>query len=228
MRKVLSVFFFMLCMHLVAQENVEGQFMYIHLNDNTVECIAVSRIDSITFSQPESAHNAVDLGLTSGVKWASCNVGASSPEEYGGYYAWGERMVKEDYTSATALYYQKNIGDDISATSYDVARAEWGGSWRLPTKSEQEELLTECSWEWTSLNGVNGYRVTGVNGNSIFLPAAGYRYGTYIYYAGVNGYYWSSTIYCILNSYFIYYDKSYTGIYYYARFDGLTVRPVCE
>lgn len=213
---------------MTAQDNVEEQFMYIHLDGGAVERIAVSRIDSITFVMPESAHEAVDLGLPSGVKWASCNVGASSPEEYGGYYAWGEKSLKEDYTSVTAIYYQKNIGENISATSYDVARAEWGGSWRMPTKAEQEELLKECSWEWTSLNGVNGYRVAGVNGNSIFIPAAGYRYGTSDHYVGVNGYYWSSTIYCSLNSYFIYYDKSYCGMYYYARFDGLTVRPVCE
>lgn len=97
---------------------------------------------------------------------------------------------KNDYTSTTAVNSQKNIGDDISATSYDIARVKWGAPWRMPTKAEQEELCRECSWEKSSLNGVNGYVVTGPNGNTIFLPAAGYKYGTEIYYEGVNGYYW--------------------------------------
>lgn len=213
-----------------AQEASDTMYIY---RTNGIERIAVSDIDSITFvapdnSAPATSHQAIDLGLPSGVKWASCNIGATTPEEYGAYYAWGEIEEKDDYTAATNLYYQKNIGDDISATSYDVARHEWGGKWRLPTKTEQEELCSECSWEWATLNGVNGYRITGPNGNSIFLPAAGYRYGMYTFYEGECGFYWSSTIYCSLNSYYMYYDNSYHGMYYYARYDGLTVRPVTD
>lgn len=230
MRKITFFLAFVFCLSVSAQESTDT--MYIYKKGNIVERIPVYTIDSITFvpqtKTDVTVYKAVDLGLPSGVKWASCNVGATKPEEYGGYYAWGELESKNDYTSTTAVNYQKNIGDDISATSYDIARVKWGAPWRMPTKAEQEELCRECSWEKSSLNGVNGYVVTGPNGNTIFLPAAGYKYGTEIYYEGVNGYYWSSVVYCILNSYFLYYDAGYYGLYYYARFDGLTVRPVCE
>ena len=130
----------------------------------------------------------VDLRLPSGTLWATCNVGASSPTECGNYYAWGETEEKSDYDWYN---YKWCYGNCYSLTKYctysyygyvdnktvldpkdDVAHVKWGGSWRMPTFEEQKELLHECSWEWTELNGVNGYRVTGPNGNSIFLPAA--------------------------------------------------------
>ena len=127
---------------------------------------------------------AIDLGLS--VKWATCNVGAESPEDYGSYYASGE--TEENYNSSTGEY--TNIGSNISGTSYDVAHVKWGGSWRMPTVSEIQELCNKCSWEWTSVNGVNGQKVTGPNGNSIFLPAAGYRNGTVVEGRGSSGWYW--------------------------------------
>ena len=140
----------------------------------------------------------VDLGLPSGLKWAACNVGASSPEEYGGYYAWGETEEKESYYEEDYLYYNygiyTDIGSDISGTQYDVAHVKWGGDWRMPTMVEQEELRNNCFWEWTTVNGVNGYNVIGPNGNSIFLPAAGCRYGTYVYNICSSGYYWSGSL----------------------------------
>ena len=122
-------------------------------------------------------HDYVDLGLS--VKWATCNVGASSPEDFGGYYAWGETSEKSTYTwenyshcggSVMSVY---NIGSDIKKTNYDVAYKKWGSSWRMPNEAEVGELIAKCSISSDRLNGVNGYTVTGPNGNSIFIPTAG-------------------------------------------------------
>ena len=171
---------------------------------------------------------AVDLGLS--VKWASCNVGANFPEDYGDYFAWGEISPKDSYTSDNCSTYGVAMSDISGNPQYDAATANWGGAWRMPTKSEQQELLNNCTWEWTSLNGVNGQRVTGSNGNSIFLPAAGFRYGTSSYGVGSDGRYWSSTPFEVdgnsaynlgFNS--DSYDWSWGNRYY-----GRSVRPVLE
>ena len=174
---------------------------------------------------------AVDLGLS--VKWASCNVGATAPEEYGGCYAWGETEEKSSYVEKYYLYYNNgsytNIGSDISGTQYDVAYAKWGGAWRMPTLYEIKELKDDCTWEWTTLNGVNGYHVSGPNGNSIFLPAAGNRDGKVVYAQDSNGYYWSGSLsssYSYL-AYYLYFDSrgcNWGGI---GRCCGQSVRPVC-
>ena len=186
---------------------------------------------------------AVDLGLS--VKWASCNVGAESPEEYGGYYAWGETEEKTDYSWST---YEWCNGSSTTLTKYctsssyctvdnkttldpedDVAHVKWRGNWRMPTKAEQDELRTKCNWEWTTMNGLYGYQVTGPNGNSIFLPAAGFRYGTVVD-GGSLGDYWSATLdesdsdgayYLNFNSGFHVWGNNY-------RISGNTVRPVTE
>lgn len=117
-----------------------------------------------TLKDPYNGHEYVDLGLPSGLKWATCNSGAGSPEGYGNYLNFGE-----------------------------AKDATWGGNWRCPTKSEWEELKSNSVWTWTTKDGVKGYEVVGSNGNSIFLPAAGYRYGSSLYDVGSEGYYWSST-----------------------------------
>ena len=112
----------------------------------------------------------------------------------------------------------------------DVAHVQWGGSWRMPTLDEIKELYNNCTWQWTILNGVNGYRVTGPNGNSIFLPAAGYRDGTDVFGRGSSGDYWSGSLYyysCCAN-YLYFYDDSYGWSYFYYRSYGRSVRPVCE
>lgn len=138
-----------------------------------------------------AGHEYVDLGLS--VKWATCNVGATSPSDYGGYYAWGETSTKTNYTGENCKSDGKKMGDISGNATYDAARAEWGGSWRMPTKAEMQELVDNCTWTWTTQEGTDGYKVTGKNGNSIFLPAAGHRYGKAIYNIGVYGGYWCST-----------------------------------
>jgi len=178
---------------------------------------------------------AVDLGLS--VKWAGCNVGASSPEEYGGYYAWGETEEKSDYNWDTYRYYNSSTGDidyigsNISGTSYDVARMKWGGGWRMPTRDEIKELCEKCSWEWTTVNGIRGNKVTGPNGNSIFLPAAGNRSDTEVDYRGSSGLYWSGSLYEDYSgdAYVLGFDSGY-GFWslWYGRYYGHSVRPVTE
>jgi hypothetical protein len=193
-------------------------------------------------------YEAVDLGLPSGVKWATFNVGATKPEEYGGYYAWGETEEKENYSWST---YKWCNGSENSMTKYctnssygtvdnkttldledDVAHVKWGGTWRMPTVDELQELINNCTWTWATQNGVNGYKVTSkTNGNSIFLPAAGYHCGTYVYGRGSHGLYWSSLLDCnnCSRAYCLYF---LTGGGYNcvidSRNNGLTVRPVCK
>ena len=170
----------------------------------------------------------VDLGLS--VKWASCNVGANAPEEYGDYFAWGEISPKESYTEENYSTYGVPMSDIAGNPEYDAATANWGGAWRMPTEAEQDELLYNCTWEWTILNGVNGRRVTGPNGNSIFLPAAGHRYGTSSYYVGSRGYYWSSSPYGDYgsNACSLYFDSGGIGWDWGLRYNGRSVRPVIE
>ena len=136
----------------------------------------------------------VDLGLSSGTKWAARNLGATSVEDYGHYYAWGEVETKDSYTQSNYKYGTQNLGNnyDISGTQNDAAVVNWGGIWRMPNYTEMTHLKDSCQWEWNSINGVNGYIVTGKNGNKIFLPAAGYIDGTSPAWAGSGGVYMTS------------------------------------
>ena len=127
-------------------------------------------------------HEAVDLGLS--VKWATCNIGACKPEERGDYFAWGETSPKDVYTGETYLYYdvannQKfiDIGTEISGTEYDAARKQWGDEWRMPRLVEVEELIDECTWEPMKIGELCVCKITGKNGNSIFLPTDEEFYG---------------------------------------------------
>ena len=195
-------------------------------------------------SGTENGHAYVDLGLS--VKWATCNVGATKPEEYGDYFAWGETQPKSTYNWST---YKWCNGSNNTQTKYntnssygtvdnktqlelsdDAARANWGGSWRMPTDAELTELRENCTWTCTTQNGVYGYKVTskksGYTNKSIFLPAAGYRYNSDLDGAGSSGDYWSSS----LNTGYPY---SAYGLYFYSgnvrsgRYYGQSVRPVC-
>ena len=142
--------------------------------------------DVLTVTGRINGHEYVDLGLS--VRWATCNVGANSPADYGNYYAWGETSPIIVGNSVT---FGKNMGDISGDYRYDAARANWGGSWRLPTKSEIEELVSKCKTKWITYNGRKGRLVTGPNGKSIFLPAAAWIPGSS--QCDVDeGYYWSS------------------------------------
>ena len=198
-------------------------------------------------TSPVNGHEYVDLGLPSGLKWATCNVGASSPEDYGGYYAWGEIEEKENYSwntykwcngsydTQTKYCTDSNNGIVDNKTTLDpeddVAHVKWGGSWRMPTETEQDELRNNCTWTWTTQNGVNGYTVTGPNGNSIFLPAAGYRDGSEVGSRGSDGYYWSSSLGSSYSYYaygFYFSSGGYDWDFYCFRYRGLSVRPVSK
>ena len=176
-----------------------------------------------------NGHEWVDLGLS--VKWATCNVGASSPSAYGNYYAWGETRTKSEYDEENSkTYHNKSMGDIAGNPNYDAARANWGSSWRLPTQAEFQELRNNCTWAWTSQGGHNGYKVTGKNGNSIFLPAAGWRYGSSLNYAGEGGYYWSSTPNGSdsPHAYYLSFGSGRHSVGWSSHDDGFAVRPVSE
>ncbi len=144
-----------------------------------------------------NGHEYVDLGLPSGLKWATYNVGAERPEEYGDYFAWGETTPKKCYSKENSVTMGKEIEDFSGDPRYDAARANWGGTWRMPTEDEQNELWGFCDCIWTSRNGVKGYRFKSpVNGMSIFIPCAGFYDGTKIERSDMPyeaDYMWSST-----------------------------------
>ena len=187
-------------------------------------------------SCPDVHHpHLIDLGLPSGTKWACCNVGASKPEYYGGYFAWGETTEKSYYDWSTYVHCDgssstcHDIGKDIAGTQYDAATANWGSPWVMPNLDQMNELKNNCTSEWTTENGVNGLRFTGPNGASIFLPTVGYRFEDDWYIAGSSGRYWLSSLYesytyRAWHLYFNYSGSMDTG--YGNRLFGLSVRPV--
>lgn len=202
-----------------------------------------------------NGHEWVDLGLS--VKWATCNVGATTPEGYGDYFAWGETSTKNIFEWETYKLTSNNWAEGITKytcpdnefdacwysgrtfigdrkrtlePSDDAAHVNWGGSWRMPTSAEQNELIEKCTWTLTTQNGINGYRVSSrINGNSIFLPAAGYRDGDSLEYEGLGGCYQSSS----LNSEtsyradYIGFDSDGVDSYATVRLEGHSVRAVC-
>lgn len=215
---------------------------YVNYN-NKIYYGAESYFFTLSF---ENNIECIDLGLS--VKWATMNVGASSPEDCGDYFAWGETEPKSTYNWSTYTWCN---GSSSTLTKYnyssycgivdnktqldltdDAAHVNWGGAWRMPTDAEMTELLEQCTWTWTTQNGVNGYKVTSKgNGNSIFLPAAGYCYDSSLSGTGSYGYYWSSSLdtdYYPNNAwrvYFYSYDRGWNDFCY--RNNGLSVRPVC-
>lgn len=225
-----------------------------------------------------NGHEYVDLGLPSGLKWATCNVGATTPEGYGDYFAWGATspLYESGYAqenpqnhwkagksdgycfnntpyqtkNTTTGYYAKwtkYVGStlssykDPSATDADAlkkvldykddaAYKNWGGAWRMPTKADQDELREKCTWTWTTQGNVKGYKVTGPSGNSIFLPAAGYRYGTVLDDVGSYVNYWSSSLGSgdPSSAYVLIFTSEYIGWRNSDRYHGYSVRAVCQ
>ena len=175
-----------------------------------------------------NGHEWVDLGLS--VLWATSNVGASSPSDYGDYYAWGETKTKSSYTEGNSKTYNVVMPDISGEPKYDAATANWGEGWRMPTDEELEELIDKCDWQWTTQGGHNGYKVTGPNGNSIFLPAAGWRYVSSLNNAGDSGLYWSSTPggSGTLDSYGLLFFSGGRNVDWSLRYGGQSVRPVSD
>lgn len=207
---------------------------------------ARSRSVTKTSSGSINGHDYVDLGLPSGTKWATCNVGATRPEECGNYYAWGETATKTNYTHANSKYYKKtkswlqgqNIIDYFGnlKSNYDPASKYWSSSWRTPTAKEMSELVDKCKWVWTELNGMCGFNVIGPNGNKIFLPASGWynsvSSGTLDCF-NERSEYWTSTIVSddIESSHCLFFMKEntyYAGSHCVQRSRGLCVRPVSK
>ncbi len=176
-----------------------------------------------------NGHEWVDLGLS--VKWATCNVGARSPFYYADHFAWGETKTKPEYWDwNSATVDEENMPDIAGNPKYDAANANWGGTWRLPTKAEIDELISKCKCTWITLDNIPGCKVTGPNGNSIFLPAEGYHDDELLQDDGYVGYYWTST------PYELYTERAYGFIVYggeiicrwEVRSIGRSVRPVTD
>lgn len=221
--------------------------------------------EDVSWEEPAFVPEAVDLGLS--VKWATCNIGATTPEGYGDYFAWGEvepyyrvghsqdircfnwktgksagygwlsyKWCNGSYDSLNKYCTSSNHGTVDNKTTLeaadDAATVNWGGSWRMPTETEQKELLNNCTWTWTTQNGVIGYKVTSTtNGNSIFLPAAGARLDSDLYEVGEVCVYWSSSL-CTLkdydyNAYELLLQPDYLSCDYQIRYYGNSVRAVC-
>ena len=184
---------------------------------------------------PKSDSNAIDLGLS--VKWAACNLGATAPEEYGQYFAWAEISEKQGYTWSNCKYCSDDYGyeftkytgkTDVLQNSDDAANVLLGNGWRIPTAEEFEELIKKCKWTLETVGGHSGYTVTGPNGNSIFLPFAGFKNEDGFLESGKGGYYWSANIYEYDNS--LADDLEITPrtvfVAYFDRCNGQTIRPV--
>ena len=219
-------------------------------------CIMALFCTSCEYNGPANSNKGdtyVDLGLS--VKWARCNIGANSPEDYGDYFAWGETKTKKTFSWDNYKYctWESNDGYLISINKYvtdedygivddketlelvdDVASCKYGKSWRMPTERELAELQSKCEWIWMSIRGVYGYKVIGPNGNSIFLPAAGYynyenkeEMGFEFFGAGELGLYWSSSL-ADYDQYAtcleLYEDEAH--ISFTSRYCGFTIRPV--
>jgi hypothetical protein len=169
---------------------------------------------------------SIDLGLS--VKWASFNVGATKPEEYGILFGWGD-VTGEKTSTSNNDYPNAAPPSNISGTEYDAAHVLWGGSWRMPTRKEQEELVNGCTWTKTSLNNVAGYRVTGPNGNSIFLAASGGRIGTRLLYQVSGGDFWSGTLSSNTDeAYYMWFYGGRQAVEDLPRHYGFAIRPVTE
>ena len=227
----------------IIDQNTEGD-----ANDFGLDDISFRELDPSVGGGDDHAY--VDLGLPSGLLWATCNVGADNPEDYGDYFAWGETQPKDtynwsnyqycngDYNTLTkycnnASYGYNGFTDDLTTLlpEDDAATANWGSDWRMPTEEEWQELYNNTTCTWTTQNGVNGQLFTAANGNSLFLPAAGYRYLTSLYSAGGNGNYWSSSLDTVYP-----YTPELAWAFYFGsvgydvasayRFMGRSVRPV--
>ena len=195
--------------------------------------------------KPCTSNEYVDLGLPSGLKWAKCNVGAKKETDYGDYFMWGSTTPNtadectwakapfnngNSYYNADASKLMKDTvcSNGVLAKEYDAAAQIMGGGWRMPTKDELKELIDNTTNEWTQVNGVNGYKFTGSNGNSIFIPAAGRCDDGSVEFVGGRGDVWSSSLDVSYpdTAYHLYFVSSSYGVGEYYRYLGMSVRGV--
>ena len=219
----------------VSTENIADTYrIVLEVPENDMESFI--EVELIPLRRARMTPEPIDLGLPSGLKWGSFNLGAATPEEYGDYYAWGETETKGDYSEEAYKWFdggmfkltKYNTSTEYGAVDNktaleaedDVVHVKLGGKWRMPTDAEWTELRENCTWTWTKQNGVNGHLISASNGNRIFLPAAGSRIGTHLYGAGDDYHYWSSTLYTR------YPEHAYLHREYRFRFFGYPVRPV--
>lgn len=233
---------------LLSQAQTTKNFVF-YKGDQPVLTLQTTQVDSIVFAKknespnpepipesdisicPDNNHpHMIDMGLPSGTKWACCNINASKPQQWGGYYAWGETTEKEEYSQSTCLHYGENLGNIISGTNYDAAHVIWGKGWVMPTVADAEELMNNCKYEWMTFNETPGALFTASNGNKIFMPGAGNFYIDEYESRGSIGHYWLGED----NGNGNYYgskqfglkkiDGPYVASYY--RFRGCPIRPI--
>lgn len=219
-----------------------GQTVNIHMKDGSVLQYDASGVDYVNFSAASTTpvqHEAVDLGLPSGLKWATCNVGATKPEEAGYYICWAELEVKEECgstnykwrTSSGSMTKYNDNNNTVLQLEDDVANVLWGGSWRYPTKLECQELVNKCTRTAVTQNGVQGYLFTGPNGNSIFLPTCGYKNGKDIVNSD-KGYYWTRNVDTGRNyraqDFYLTDVAAHSPYQAIERWFGLNIRPVTD
>ena len=238
---------------------VEGKMYYLYTDDNerTKRIRSSGAAPQQIVNQPQQAasvavdpsHPCVDLGLPSGTLWATTNIGAANPEDYGDYLAWGETTAKTSY-NWFSYKYANGVSDKLTKyctkaqcgnngfvdrktvldSSDDVASVVWGSLWCMPTMVQVQELKNNCTWTWTIRNGKNGYVVKGPNGNTIFLPATGCRLNSNLNNVGTLGFYWSSSLNVQMphNALYLHFGSGSISseTYNYSRFYGFTIRPV--
>ena len=184
---------------------------------------------------PDENHpHMIDLGLPSGTKWACCNVGANTPEDYGGYFAWGETHPKDVYNWSTYIhcdgseYTCHDIGTNIAGTEYDAAMINWGTPWQMPTLSQCKELYENCTSAWITQNGIAGRMFTGPNGGTIFLPSGGLYRNDELDAVGLYGMFWTSTPVDPFSIFAqtLYFGNDYVLCFQYTRNCGRSIRPV--
>lgn len=220
--------------------------MMIFLGNGEVRMYDKTEVDSVTFDLLDETakyggHEYVDLGLPSGLKWATCNLGADAPEEYGDFYAWAETETRTKFGNDNKYIVMTNVlkysagesvanadGKTVLEPEDDVACALWGGSWRMPTEGEMQELYNNCVSERVEQNSVKGVRFTGPNGNSIFFPLSGYSMGSTPTCQGVAAYYWSSSLYVYGQCHEAWLLNVNHGLSHTRRTLGCSVRAVAE
>ena len=193
---------------------------------NVSLCVQENEVHYNPSTPPTPSHDYVDLGLPSGTKWATMNVGASNVSDYGNYYQYGKGVDTYQATSGQSDY---EGSENPLATSADTAAQAWGGDWHMPTKTQFEELTANTTYTWTTINGINGGKFTAQNGNYVFFPAAGSYFDGSQYDVGSYSFYWSSTPFTSSHAYYLYFSVNGSGsVSEDNRYYGYSVRPVMD